>query len=134
MDLQKQIRGGLPPHARRRVRDYIAAHIDQKITNDDLAEVAGLSSAYFYTAFKQAEGVSPRRYVLQCRVERAQELLTSTAMSLAEIAGTVGFANQSHCIQYFRKVVGVTPGDYRRRCCRPGEPSTAGDRASSRTT
>ena len=55
--LDKRIRGGLPPRARRRVLDYIAAHLDQKITNDALAQIAGLSTAYFCTVFKQTEGV-----------------------------------------------------------------------------
>jgi AraC-like DNA-binding protein len=76
---------------RRRVHDYIAAHLDQKIINDALAQIAGLSTAHFY-------------------------FLARAEMSLAEIADTVGFSNQSHCIQSFRKIVGVTPGDYRRYC------------------
>ena len=105
--------GGLPPCTRRRIHDYIAAHLDQKITNDALAQIAGLSTAHFCAAFRQTEGMSPHRYVLQYRVRRAQKLLASTAMSLAEIADAVGFSNQSHCIQSFRKIVGVTPGDYR---------------------
>ena len=107
-------RGGLPPCARRRVHDYIAAHLDQKITNDALAQVAGLSTAHFCAVFKQTEGMSPHRYVLQYRVRRARQLLTSTEMSLSEIADAAGFSNPSHCIQYFREIVGVTPGDYRR--------------------
>jgi len=107
-------RGGLPPCVRRRIHDYIAAHLDQKITNDALAQIAGLSTAHFYTAFKQSEDVSPHRYVLQYRLRRAQQLLTSTEMSVAEIADAVGFSNQSHFIHYFREIVGVTPSDYRR--------------------
>jgi AraC family transcriptional regulator len=106
-------RGGLPPCARRRVHDYIAAHLDQKITNDALAQVAGLSTAHFCAVFKQTEGMSPHRYVLQYRVRRARQLLTSTEMSLSEIADAAGFSNPSHCIQYFREIVGVTPGEYR---------------------
>ena len=98
-------RGGLPPYVRRRVHDYIAAH-----------QIAGLSTAHFCAVFKQTEGMSPHRYVLQYRVRRTQQLLARTEMSLAEIADTVGFSNQSHCIQSFRKIVGVTPGYYR-RCC-----------------
>ena len=107
-------RGGLPPCVRRRVHDYIVTHLDQKITNDALARIAGISTAHFCTVFKQTEGMSPHRYVLQCRVRRTQQLLTSTEMSLAEIADAAGFSNPSHCIQYFREIVGVTPGDYRR--------------------
>jgi AraC family transcriptional regulator len=101
---------------RRRVHDYIAVHFDQKITNDVLAQIAGLSTAHFCAVFKQTEAMSPHCYVLQYRVRRTQQLLARTEMSLAEIADTVGFSNQSHCIQSFRKIVGVTPGDYR-RCC-----------------
>src|SRR5262249_10207640 len=86
-------RGGLPSFVRRRVHDYIAAHFDQKITNDALAQIAGLSTAHFCAVFKQTEGVSPHRYVLQYRVRRAQQLLTSTEMSVAEIADAVGFSN-----------------------------------------
>ena len=106
-------RGGLPPCARRRVHDYIAAHLDQKITNDALAQVAGLSTAHFCAVFKQTEGMSLHRYVLQYRVRRARQLLTSTEMSLSEIADAAGFSNASHCIQYFREIVGVTPGESR---------------------
>jgi AraC family transcriptional regulator len=123
--LAQQIRGGLPPCARRRVHAYIAAHLDQKITNDALAQIAGLSTAHFYTVFKQTEGTSPHRYVLQCRVERTQQLLTSTEMSVAEIADAVGFSNQSHCIHYFREIVGVTPSEYR-RCCLQGRDHSHG--------
>jgi AraC family transcriptional regulator len=109
-------RGGLPLCVRRRVHDYIATHLDQKITNDVLAQIAGLSTAHFCAVFKQAEGMSPHCYVLQYRVRRTQQLLASTEMSLAEIADAVGFSNQSHCIQSFRKIIGVTPGDYRCYC------------------
>ena len=109
-------RGGLSPCALRRVHDYIAAHLNQKITNDTLAQIAGLSTGHFCTVFKQTEGLSPHRYVLQYRVRRTQQLLTSTEMSVAEIADAVGFSNQSHCIHYFREIVGVTPSHYR-RCC-----------------
>ena len=108
-------RGGLPPYVRRRIHDYIAAHLDQKLTNGVLAQIAGLSTTHFCAVFKQTEGMSPHRCVLQYRVRRTQQLLASTEMSLAEIADAVGFSSQSHCIQSFRKIVGVTPGHY--RCC-----------------
>ena len=61
---------------RRRVHDYIAAHLDQKIINDALAQIAGLSTAHFYVVFKQTEGMSPHCYVLQYRVRRTQQKLS----------------------------------------------------------
>ena len=127
-------RGGLQPCVRRRVHDYIAAHLDQKITNDALAQIAELSTAHFCAVFKQTEGMSPHCYVLQYRVRRTQQLLASTDMSLAEIADAVGFSNQSHCnqshcIQSFRKIVGLTPGDYRCYCLQDSAGSLYGKRA-----
>jgi transcriptional regulator GlxA family with amidase domain len=109
----RHARGGLPPRARRRVRDYIAAHLNEKITNTALAEVAGLSTCHFARVFKQTEGMSPHQYVLHCRIKRAKELLAGTEMPLSEIAIAAGFSDQSHYTRCFREIIGVTPGDYR---------------------
>jgi transcriptional regulator GlxA family with amidase domain len=106
-------RGGLPPRARRRVRDYIAAHLNEKITNAALAEIAGLSICHFARVFKHTEGMSPHQYVLHCRVNRAQELLAGTEMPLSEIAIAAGFSDQSHYTRCFREIIGVTPREYR---------------------
>ena len=97
-------------HARGRVHEYIVTHLNEKIANDALAQVAGLSVA---RVFKQTEGISPHRYVVQCRVNRTQELLADTDMPLSEIAIAVGFSDQSHCTRWFREIAGVTPGSYR---------------------
>jgi AraC-like DNA-binding protein len=56
------------PH-RRSVQGHITAHLDQRITNDALAQVGGLSVCYFAKAFKETEGVSPHRYVLNSQVK-----------------------------------------------------------------
>jgi AraC family transcriptional regulator len=98
---------------RRRVHDYVATHLNQKITNDTLAQIAGLSTFHFCRVFKQTEGMSPHRYVLQYRVRLTRQLLDSTEMPLAEIADAVGFFDPSHCINRFREIVGVTPAAYR---------------------
>jgi AraC family transcriptional regulator len=109
----RYVRGGLPPRTRRRVHEYIVTHLNEKITNDALAQAAGLSTCHFAKVFKQTEGISPHRYVLQCRVKRALELLADTNMPLSEIATAVGFSDQSHYSRCFRKTVGVTPASYR---------------------
>src|SRR5262245_39516723 len=71
-------KGGLPPRALRRVRDYIDACLGESVDNATLAAVATLSGSHFVRAFKQSEGVTPHRYVIRRRVERVKELLAAT--------------------------------------------------------
>ena len=106
-------RGGLPPRAQRRVREYITAHLEDNVSIQALAGIVGLSMYHFARAFKQSEGMTPHRYLLQCRVKRVQELLAGTDMPLSEIALAAGFSDQSHCARRFREFVGVTPSRYR---------------------
>jgi AraC-like DNA-binding protein len=112
-DVRMPARGGLPPRALRRVRDYILAHLTEKISNHTLAELAGLSVCYFGRAFKQSAGVPPHRFILETRVERVKTLLAETELPLAEIAITAGFADQSHCTRRFTEFVGITPRRFR---------------------
>jgi transcriptional regulator GlxA family with amidase domain len=111
--LQPRIRGGLPPRAVRRVREYIEAHLEENVSIQVLADIAGLSLAHFARAFKRSEGLTPHDYLMQCRVRRAQDLLARTEMPLSEIALASGFADQSHFARRFKEHVGVTPGSYR---------------------
>ena len=106
-------RGGLPPRALRRLREYVVAHIEENITIQALASMVGLSRFHFTRAFKQSEGVTPHRYLLQCRVKRVQELLAATELPLSQIALAAGFSDQSHCSRRFRELVGITPSRYR---------------------
>ena len=108
-----RIRGGLPPRALRKVREFIEANLDQKISIEALARAVGLSMFHFARAFKQSEGVTPHDYLVQRRVNRAKELLAATDLPLSEIAVTVGFSDQSHCARRFREYMGVCPRDYR---------------------
>ena len=78
------------------------------------AAVARLSRYHFARQFKAATGLPPHQYVIMRRVERAKELLQAgTALSLAEVAAHVGFSDQSHFSQHFKRLVGVTPGQFR---------------------
>jgi transcriptional regulator GlxA family with amidase domain len=106
-------RGGLPPRAFRRVREYILEHLAEDISNRALAELVGLSACYFARVFKQSAGVSPHRFVLQSRVDRVKHLLAETELPLAHVAVAAGFADQSHCTRRFRQLVGITPSRFR---------------------
>jgi AraC family transcriptional regulator len=104
---------GLSSDRMKRVHDYIQAHLDDPLTLTDLGRVACLSPYHFSRSFKQAFGVSPHRYVIKRRIERAKVLLRRTDRPLARVAQEAGFTDQSHLTAEFRRQVGVTPGRFR---------------------
>lgn len=106
-------RGGLPPRALRRIREYIDGNIDRRISVELLASLANLSVCYFVRAFKQSVGATPHDYLIRRRVERTMQLLAGTDMPLSQIALEAGFADQSHFSRRFRQHVGMSPRDYR---------------------
>jgi AraC-like DNA-binding protein len=108
-----QAHGGLSAGAMRRVREYMKAHLGESIDLSMLAGVAGLSVHHFARQFKQSIGVTPHHYLTQKRVERAQEMLAQTKLSLAEIAYATGFSDQSHLARHFRHMLGTTPREFR---------------------
>lgn len=106
--------GGLGPAPFRRVIDYINANLNGELALAELAAVARLSPHHFGAAFKTTSGVSPHRYVIERRVERARALLRDRQHTLPEVALAAGFASQSHLTVNFRRVTGLTPARYRR--------------------
>jgi transcriptional regulator GlxA family with amidase domain len=113
VQLRQRTRGGLPPGALRRVRDYVDAHLGENISISVLASAAGLSMYHFARAFKQSMGLAPHAYLVKRRVQRVKDLLAGTDLSLTEIAFATGFSDQSHCARRFREHIGVSPSDYR---------------------
>ena len=108
-----QARGGLPPGAMRRVREYVDAHLGESMDLAELAAVAGLSVFHFARQFKQSAGITPHHYLVQRRVERAQDMLARTDLALSEIAVAAGFSDQSHLARHFRQMLGTTPREFR---------------------
>ena len=76
-----------------------------------LAAAAGLSPYYFIRVFRQAVGLTPHAYLVQLRVETAKRLL-DRGQPVVEAALAAGFADQSHLTRHFKRIVGVTPGQY----------------------
>jgi AraC-like DNA-binding protein len=108
-----QAQGGLSPRAMRRVREYVEVHLGESIDLSMLAGVAGLSMHHFARQFKQSTGVTPHFYLTKKRVERAQQMLIHTDLSLAEVACHVGFFDQGHLARHFRHMLGTTPREFR---------------------
>ena len=114
---------GTSPGARRqqlapwqvaRVVRFIDAHLSEKMTIAGLAALTRLSSGHFARAFRATVGESPHAYVIRRRIERAEEQILSTKKPLAEIALDCGFGDQAHMTRLFRRIVGVSPGAWRR--------------------
>jgi len=104
---------GLPRYKLRRVTEYIDSRIGGPISLDDLAEVAGVSRFHFHRQFRKSLGVTPHEYVLRARIERAKGLLTGSDLTVGEVSGAVGFADQSHFSNIFRKLTAMTPRSFR---------------------
>jgi AraC family transcriptional regulator len=104
----------LAPWQIARVTAFVDANLAEKIAIEDLATQARLSTSYFSRAFRSTVGVPPHAYVIRRRIERAQEMIRLTEKPLSEIALDCGLADQAHLSRHFRRVVGVSPGAWRR--------------------
>lgn len=105
---------GLSRPAVRRLIEYIDAHLGEDLSLEAMAAEADMSAWYLSRVFKAAVGQSPHQYVVSRRIERAKELLRDTSTPIADVAVTVGFSSQSHLSSSFRRVVGVSPGAWRK--------------------
>jgi AraC family transcriptional regulator len=106
--------GTLPRGRLRAVVEYIEEHLDAGPSLEQMAAVARLSAYHFARQFRKATGLPPHQYVILRRVERAKQLLQAgTDLSLAEVAAHAGFSDQSQFSHHFKRIVGVTPGQFR---------------------
>jgi len=102
-----RVRGTLGKHVRARLKEYIVAHLDEQIEVATLANIAGRSPFHFTRVFARSVGVTPHRYVVHLRLQRAIELVREGRSDLAEIAAATGFSDQSHLSRWVRRVHGV---------------------------
>lgn len=94
-------------------KEYIYSHVKERITIEDLADEFGVSASYLSRLFKQETGVSVSGYIREQKIEVAKNLLRFSDYSMIDIANRLSFSSQSHFIQQFREIVGMTPKKYR---------------------
>jgi AraC-like DNA-binding protein len=101
------------PRAIARAKAYLEHRCRDAVSLDELAEVAGLTRFRLAQAFTRAVGLPPHAWQILVRIERSRELLAQ-GMSAAAAASESGFCDQAHFSRHFRRIMRVTPGDYRR--------------------
>jgi AraC-like DNA-binding protein len=95
-----------------RVKEYIDTHFAEDVSLTDLARIAGLSSYHLLRCFRDAVGLPPCQYLIQRRVLHALGVLRRGA-PIAIAALESGFVDQSHFHRYFKRFLGITPGQFR---------------------
>lgn len=111
-DLPQKV--AISPGKLRRLLEFVDENMEECINVDSMARVAGLSGRHFGRAFTKELGVTPHRWLMQRRVERAKALLLESDLDCTSIASRCGFASQSHLTVAMKTHLGTTPTLWRR--------------------
>lgn len=97
------------------VKDYIFSHLHNAIQIADIAEYLHVNADYLSHLFRTQEKVTIKRYILQEKIRRSQNLLRYSDYRIQEIGFYLGFSSQSHFTKTFQEIVGMTPNEYRKQ-------------------
>jgi AraC family transcriptional regulator len=117
--LRTVVNGGLAVWQQKRALELLRENLEGRLRLLDLARECDLSVSHFARAFKTSFGTTVHRWLTQWRIDRAKELLARTNAPLADVAIQSGFGDQAAFSRTFRRVVGTTPGAWRREHARP---------------
>ncbi len=101
----------IEPRRIRQIREHLAAHLTSATSLDQLSDLVGVSPFYLQRTFKAVTRMSPREYLMDLRIRRARQLLRE-GVAPRSVGTSVGFFDQSHFTRAFRRLTGVTPGQY----------------------
>jgi transcriptional regulator GlxA family with amidase domain len=99
----------------RQAQDLMFEQLDRPLQVTGIATRLGMSPTQFNKAFKNCAGITPYGWHLRRRIVRSASLLQNETLTLAEIAIACGFSDQSHYTKAFRRLLGITPGRWRRK-------------------
>lgn len=105
---------GLADWQLKKIARYVDQNIDKRLRVSDMGLQVRLSTSRFSKGFKVSVGLSPYDYVLHKRIEFAKQLIGSTLEPLSQIATACGLSDQAHLSKVFKRLVGVTPLNWRR--------------------
>jgi AraC family transcriptional regulator len=112
--LLRPVRGGLAPWQLKRAKEILNAKLDGRVPLKEVAQECNLSVSHFSRAFRRTMGAAPHNWLLTRRIEVAKEKLRDGRLSLLDVALACGFADQSHLTRVFTRMVGMSPGAWRR--------------------
>jgi AraC-like DNA-binding protein len=110
----KQEDHSLKPQSLNWITSYFFSHLSESVSLNDMAKRARLSPSRFSVLFKEKFGVSPHQYFLHLRIQHAQELLKQEDYTMEDITQFCGFSDVPHFSNAFKKISGVTPGQFRK--------------------
>jgi AraC-like DNA-binding protein len=110
----------------RRARDLADRHYAEPLDLDGLAAAAGVSKYHFLRCFAATYGKTPALYLAERRIERAQDLLRATNLTVTEVCMLVGYTSLGSFSTKFRELVGVSPSAYQARYAATGAPHIPG--------
>jgi AraC-like DNA-binding protein len=96
------------------ITSFMSLHLAEPLSVSDMAERAGLSASRFSQVFRDRFGRPPHQFLLHLRVQRAEDLLQHTDLTMHEISLQCGFSDVHHFAKTFKRISGQTPGSYRK--------------------
>ena len=112
--MSRPVPGRLAPWQERRAKEILRANLEGGVPLKDVARECRLSVGHFARAFRRTLGATPHNWLIEQRIALSREKLRDDPLSLADVAAECGFADQSHFTKHFTRIVGVTPGAWRR--------------------